>query len=450
MNGVAAGECTVRVGRWQQAVDFVQRHRAVLAVIGVGLVCRLGLLLYYLSTHGWQGEAWETEVIAQRLMEGKGLTMPSYGGRPSVSFSDPIFPVLSYLLHLIWGPGLGLFYALHLAVAGLVLWLTYLLGSHVFDHRTGLLATLLVAVEPGLVIYQSYKVDHNALTMLLMLLAALLILLVARTGDRRPAFSCGLVIGIAVLMRPDELSLFGMLAVWAWIERRNLATIVKPAAVILAGAAMILIPWMVRNSILHGQPVFITTYSGEALWRGNNPNSTGTGLTLDGRPQFSAAPVEFQKQTAEATEVGQNALFKEEAWRYIRQDPAGFLVRCLKKLYYFWWFTPTYAAIHYEWVPGSLVVAYKALYGVLLAFAMLGLWLALRRIGDAYTWIVLSIPMWMALLHSISYVEGRHRVMVMPIILIVTASGMLTLMRVFLARWRPIEKGRIGRVASLP
>jgi 4-amino-4-deoxy-L-arabinose transferase-like glycosyltransferase len=398
----------------------------VLAVIGVGLICRLGLLLYYLSTHGWQGEAWETEVIAQRLMEGKGLTMPSYGGRASVSFSDPIFPVLSYLLHLIWGPGLGLFYMFHLAVAGLVLWLTYLLGSQVFDHRTGLLAALFVAVEPGLVIYQSYKVDHNALTMLLMLLAARLMLLVARSGDRRLAFSCGLVIGIAVLMRPDELSLFGMLAVWAWVERKNLAAIVKPAAVILVGAAMILVPWMVRNSVLHGQPVFITTYSGEALWRGNNPNSTGTGLTLDGRPQFSAAPVEFQKQIAEATEAGQNTLFKEEALRYIRQDPAGFLLRCLQKLYYFWWFTPTYAAIHYEWVPGSLVAAYRLLYGVMLVLAILGL-RAVHRHTHAHAWIVLSLPLWMALIHSLSYVEGRHRVMVMPVILLLTAAGALAL-----------------------
>jgi len=426
MNGVAAGECPVPIGRWQQAAVFVHRHRAVLAVIGLGLICRLGMLLFYLSTHGWQGEAWEPEVIAQRLMEGKGLTMPSYGGRASVSFS-PIFPVISYLLHLIWGPGLGLFYAFHLAVASLVLWLTYLLGSQVFDHRTGLLAALLVAVEPGLVIYQSYKVDHNALTMLLMLLAARLILLVARSGDRCLAFTCGLVIGIAVLTRPDELSLFGMLGVWVWVERRNLMTILRPAALILAGAAMILVPWMARNSLLHGQPVFITTYSGEALWRGNNPNSTGTGLTLDGRPQFSAAPVEFQQKIAEATEAGQSALFKEEALRYIRRDPAGFLVRCFKKLYYFWWFTPTYAAIHYEWVPVSLVAAYKVLYGIMLALAILGLRVAFRETGNAYAWIVLSIPLWMALIHSLSYVEGRHRLMVMPVILLLTAAGALAL-----------------------
>ena len=36
----------------------------------------------------------------------------------------------------------------------------------------------------------------------------------------------------------------------------------------------------------------------------------------------------------------------------------------------------------------------------------------------------------MALIHSLSYVEGRYLVMVMPIILLLTASGMMAL-RVF-------------------
>jgi len=68
-----------------------------------------------------------------------------------------------------------------------------------------------------------------------------------------------------------------------------------------------------------------------------------------------------------------------------------------------------------------------------LALAILGLWVTLRETRDAHAWIVLSIPVWMALIHSASYVEGRHRLMVMPIILIVTASGMLAL-RELLAR----------------
>ena len=447
------GERAVSEGRLTRLALFLQQHRAILVIIGIGLLCRLAALLFYLSTHEWRGEVWEHELIAQRLMEGKGLTMPSHGGVISVSAVDPIFPVLCYLLHLIGGPGLGLYYALQLAVAGGILWMTYSLGSQLFDHRTGLLAALLVALEPGLVIYHSYKVDHNALTMLLLLAAARFILLIARSGDGRLALACGVIIGMAVLMRPDQLSLFGMLLVWAWVERRRILTMIKPAGLVLLGAGIILIPWVVRNSLLHGQLVFVTTYSGEALWRGNNPNSTGTGLTLDGQSQFEAAPAEFRSRISNATEAQQNALFREEALRYIRQDPAGFLWRCLKKLYYFWWFTPTYAAIYYEWVPISLVAVYRLLYGIALTLAILGLWVTFRETRDAHVWIVLSIPLWMALIHSLSYVEGRHRVMVMPNILLLTASGMLALMRGFQARWlsrRPVDGHRARRLAPLP
>lgn len=451
--GSVNGERIASEGGLTRLAFFLRRHRAILVIIGIGLLCRLAALLFYLSTHEWKGEVWEHELIVRRLMEGQGLTLPTHGGVISVSSVDPIFPVLCYLLHLIGGPGLGLYYALQLAMSCGILWLTYSLGSALFGHRTGLLAALLVALEPGLIIYHSYKVDHNALTMLLLLAAARLVLLIARSGGGRLAFACGVLIGVAVLMRPDELSLFGMLLVWAGIERRRILTVIKPAGLILLGAGMVLIPWIVRNSLLHEQLVFVTTYSGEALWRGNNPNSTGTGLTLDGRGQFEAAPPEFRNKISNATEAQQNALFREEALRYIRQDPAGFLWRCLKKLYYFWWFTPTYAAIHYEWVPTGLVAAYRLLYGILLALAILGLWVTFRETRDAHAWIVLSIPVWMALIHSLSYVEGRHRVMVMPIILILAASGMLALMKGFQARWlsgRSVEGRRIGRLAPLP
>ena len=84
-------------------------------------------------------------------------------------------------------------------------------------------------------------------------------------------------------------------------------------------------------------------------------------------------------------------------------------------------------------MPSSLVNGYRFLYGGVLAFAILGLWATARRAWGAHAWIVLSIPMWIALIHSLSYVEGRHRLMVMLIVLLLPASGMLELKR-FMAR----------------
>jgi len=406
----------------------LQRHGVLLAIIGVGLLIRLAVLLLYLNTHEWKGETWEPEDVALSMLSGKGFVQYTYGDLPYYSQMAPLFPLLCYGLHLIGGPGLGLYYGFQLLVASGIIWLTYTIANRWFSSAIAAVAALLVSIEPGLVVFHSYKVDDISLgTLLILLVVHSFSLMTAATQGRLP-FLTGTAMGVGVLTRSELVGLFGLLPVWMILEKdRSWKKIMKPLLLLVLCAAIVWSPWAARNYLLHGQFVLLTTYSGEALWRGNNPNSTGTTITLDKKGQFDASPVEFQDKIKGASEIQKNTYFREEAYQFILHDPVGFLVRAVKKFFYFWWFTPTYAQLYYDWVPPLLVEAYRFWYALLIVSAGLGAWIAWRH-GEFVTrravLLICTVPFTMSVMHSITYVEGRHRVLVMPLVLILSAYGL--------------------------
>jgi 4-amino-4-deoxy-L-arabinose transferase-like glycosyltransferase len=409
--------------------DYWRQHRGLLAILALGLAARLAVLFLYLGMHDWQGETWEYEMIARNILEGRGFTL-LHNNTIYSSFIVPVFPLICAFLHLIGGPGLGLYYVFHLSIAVGVIWLTYAVAHRWYSARTAVLAAMLVALEPGLLVYHSYKVDVIALSTFLLLLGIYWLLLLGRAQDRRLAVLVGAIAGIGVLTRPDLAGFLAAPIVWAVIQRRQYPGAGRTAVVVLLVAFAVMTPWIVRNSYIHGRLVTLVTISGESLWRGNNPNATGTTVTSDIRGQLEAAPEEFRRKVYSLGEVEQNAFFRQEALRYIAMDPLGFFVRAIQKLYYFWWFTPTSFRQYYEWIPSPFVAAYPVLYGTLLIFALLGGWYAMRGPVHDTRWVTLCLltaPMAIAVIHSINYVEGRHRVLVMPVVLLLSAHGMVGL-----------------------
>jgi 4-amino-4-deoxy-L-arabinose transferase-like glycosyltransferase len=122
----------------------------------------------------------------------------------------------------------------------------------------------------------------------------LIALVIAGTGlcfkaldpaTRRPfliALSAGVALGLGALTQPAVLILLFVVpvgyrfALAALGRRRFVARI----AVIVAGAAIAIAPWMARNCIVfEGEFCGISTNGGPVFWRANNPNSTGVFMT---------------------------------------------------------------------------------------------------------------------------------------------------------------------------
>lgn len=412
-----------------QIQAFLRRHGALLAIVGIGVLIRLVVLLVYLSTHEWKAETWEAEEVARNILEGKGFTIDSYG-TATRSLLDPVFPFLLYLLHLLGGPGFGLYYALQLAMAAGIIYLTYTVAARWLDERTARWAALLVALEPGLVLYQSYKVDDVAPGTLLLLLGIHSFALTTLSHDLRRAAFTGVVIGLGVLTRPNLMGALGMLPLWAFLERRRWRAVSRPAVVMILATAVVWGSWIARNYAVHGKFVLVTTFGGEALWTGNNPLSIGTTETPELKSLILEAPAEFRAKIMGAGEIEQERIFREAALKYIVEQPAAFIRRTVDKFSQFWWFTPTYGARYYGWVPAFFKEVYRLFYIVLMLCGVVGL-LTIAKQGTSeakrLSLFLLAALLSIAAIHSITLVSGRHRVLVMPLFLIFSAHGIVSL-----------------------
>lgn len=260
---------------------------APLGAIVTGLALRLATLAAYYVRSGGRWETWEYEVAAQNLLAGKGFVF-----QDSITLSRspfvPVFPILCASLHWAGGPGLWLYFCVQLALAAVFILAVYSLGNALLGPRAGLWAAFLAAVEPGLIVYQSYKVDVALLTMTLMVLSFLGLLRAARRDSFGAALWSGAVGGIAALTRPDAVALLALPPLAFFLIGPKRMSLRTPLAFAL-GFALTVLPWFVRGYRIHHR-ILITSGSTRLLWAGNNPRSTGTSWTREGTPIFNAVP----------------------------------------------------------------------------------------------------------------------------------------------------------------
>jgi len=403
------------------------------ALLGIGLLARLSMLVWYLSTHGWAPETWEYEKLALNLLNNGEFSYP-YRGNTYRSYVGPVFPLICSLLHLVGGKSLLLYVVFHISVALTTIWLAYRLASKWFSRETGILAGLLIALEPGLIVYNSYKVDVITLASCLLLTGLAVFERIVTTRQYRWSAFLGGLVGIAMMTRLDLLAMLAPFVVWLAMRGTPRRTVLVHGLLAAGMTLLVLTPWLARNYAVHGR-ILLTTTSGEQLWIGNHEGSLGA-PDPSGK-SYAHMSTALREAIAHGTELEQNDAFSVEAVRNILKDPASFVDRFFHKFLYFWWFTPTYGMFYIN-IPAWMREGYKALYAILLILAILGVTAALkdtevqRRLA---IWSVLAVITYIVLIHSIYFLEGRHRVLIMPLFLMFSAYGVQTC-AALAARWR--------------
>ena len=105
-------------------------------------------------------------------------------------------------------------------------------------------------------------------------------------------------------------------------------------------AFLTILPWSIRNYKVYKRPVLILNNFGLNLWIGNNPKASGSALTREGKPFFHALPEDKLRRFFEMNEIQQGDFLKNEAFKFIKKNPTKFFKLYLKKIFYFWWFSP--------------------------------------------------------------------------------------------------------------
>jgi len=250
----------------------------------------------------------------------------------------------------------------------------------------------------------------------------------------------GLLLGALAMVRPEYLAVALLLAlvVFGSETRENWRAALARSAVLLAGVAVVVVPWTVRNAVALDRVVPISTGGGQVLYAGTylpsdgNPEKVGAEVVAENPEIFAAgdaqrlrleqilARLAAHEYPSMESDQALSKMGKRQLWDDVSEEPleyAGFVATKIGRI---WSHGPREVMREPGW---------EALHWALLAFGLLGLAvLAWRR-----RWEALLIGMVFLAITAISalLVASPRRVLVMAPLLAALAGGGV----VFAAGW---------------
>jgi len=217
----------------------------------------------------------------------------------------------------------------HIAVAALTAVIVLEIGRRVVSLQVGLVGATIATVHPFLV-WHDMHLNREILDGLLIALVALLALVVAESKGALLALALGAAAGLAILGNARLALLPLVLAAFVALPLERSRRSLLLAAAVVAGAAVVVSPWIARNKISVG--CLALTTDTRALWKANNQN---TRETLDGGgwiddvpeppggppwPELAADLTLAGKQT-EIDECAQQRYYRELVVDFWQDDP---------------------------------------------------------------------------------------------------------------------------------
>ncbi|MBN1826931.1 MAG: glycosyltransferase family 39 protein [Candidatus Eisenbacteria bacterium] len=149
-------------------------------------------------------------------------------------------------------------------------------------------------------------------------------------GVSRRAFMGGIFYGLAVLCRPAAVLALPLVVGWIVVLRaKNDRRALIPAAWILGGWILIMLPWWTRNYIVHGSFVPFVTSGGLNFWGGNHAAGAAKGIP---------AAWEIMKENPDGlSELEMDRWFYRDALDALIANPNRFPVALKNKILAYWW-----------------------------------------------------------------------------------------------------------------
>lgn len=433
MSGLAA-----RNGGWAGLL-------ALVAVLLVGLGLR--------ANEAWQGrppvyDAAAYARIAANLERGEGFTLGRTATQPASNYS-PGLPLLAAGLYEVSGGVHERFARLALAAIGaLAILFSYLIARRLWSPWAGIVAAAAVAVYPALLEYQGMLMSEPLAASLLS--GAVLAMLWADGSSRAKWLVPGVLLGALALVRPEYLAIsfpitIAILARHGWTGwRQDLAQ----AGIMLAGLALVVAPWTVRNAVALDRFVPVSTGGGQVLFAGSylpsdgDPERVGSEV-LERHPELRRSlpqgprleqileALARQRYPGTPTDEALARMGRERLWNDVSEHPLEYADFLGAKLGLIWLHGPRRVMREPAWA---------VLHWALLALGLLGLGiLAWRRRWEA---LLLATVLLAATLVGLLLVASPRRALVtIPLVAALAGVG---------AAWLAATLAERGTGASTP
>ena len=433
--------------------QFLSRHRWLLIVALVTLAIRT-CYLYELSLHfGFRvpmvDEKWHWEWANNILNH-------SFWGEGAY-FRAPLYPYL--LAFLAWITGGSIFFSKllqSLFASGTAIFV-YLMANKLFNRTTAIVAGLAYACYGTLVFYETMFLIP-ALFLFLLTWGMYRMINCPESTSMRTWLVTGLIFGLAAIARPNVLLLVPFLMFWQFLRSSggsSLVTRLKLPAMLMVGTLAAVAPVTVRNLIVTGDPILISSQGGINLHLGNNEVADGLTMIMPeveldesvSWRQFGVVTRVAAEREAgrEMSEAELSAFWTKKAVSFIVSNPGKFASLVWKKSVYLvcGFENSDNTDIYYQRTKSRL---FSFLlwnlddwlyfpFGLLLPLALVGIYVHRNRRRDLaplYLFVLAYIPTIVLFL-----VTARHRLPLVPFLIIMAAAGLVKLVHA--------RRGRSGR-----
>jgi tetratricopeptide (TPR) repeat protein len=405
---------------------------------------------------------------AQRIVAGDW-----FGSEPFVQ--SPLYAYFLAFLIAILGDGVIPILVLQSLIGAGTVALTYAAGRRFFDHRRGLIAALLIALYGPFIFYEGMVMKaflSPFLTLALMVTINRARQAAQSPSSRRAALAfvlAGATFGLLTLTRDNFILMAPFLLVLAaglgggWNGRG-----MRSMGAFAVGAALLIAPVTLRNGIVAGEFVLLTTGGGEVFYIGNNANANGLYVPPPFvRPDPRYEHADFVQRASEITGRPLTAMQSSWFWfgeglKYIVSRPLDWLGLLWQKMMHFWnvhelpdnldytvmqWFSPLLDHLNFVvpphgvatlsvpgpggWVQTRLHLL--STFGTIAPLGLVGLFLTRRR------WRHL-LPLYVVLFVYVGTVMlffnfSRFRVPIVPLLALFAADTLLALGRHLNKEW---------------
>ena len=317
--------------------DTRRARRAIGAAAVAGFALRLAFGLLYWNGKPLTHDEREYLALAESVSAGRGFVYEdSFDVGTGQQFGRaPGYPLFLAAIGAGGGSPAGTPLPVKIAqsaVGALTVWLIGAIALRAGGAGPGAAAAAIAAVYPPLVVLPSYVLSETVYSAAA--LAAVLVLQIGADAarDGRPGLTAaaiaGGLAGAAALIRPAMLFFLPLAAVWLFAAKQR-----RMMLALAFAAALVILPWTIRNARVYHRFVPIASEGGITFWTGNHPLAVGEG-DLAANPQIKLAELAFRKAHPGLTPDELEPIYYREALAYIAQHPAWFLTLLARKAYY--------------------------------------------------------------------------------------------------------------------